>query len=210
MKNFKPVYFSFLFIFLFSSCQSAHYMFLTGQRTGVDFTSGKWLLNELDCPKNSKDKLTEESLKFFRKNLGERVSYINDVNGLLITRKIHLNPNSVKLKELKDGTGFDFFINIVSKKNRNDFSSIELYQDESESGKNEASVILEIYDLNLQQIIYSQNVVGITTKGNTKSMWETEKSNKLIDNVTFYKTSNNLMTGALKRIFKDLKKRSVK
>lgn len=185
-------------------------MFLTGQRTGVDFTSGKWLLNELDCPKNSKEKLTEESVKFFRKKLGDRLSYIHDVNGLLITRKIHLNPNSVKLKELKEGTGFDFFINIVTKKNKNDLSSVELYQDESYSGKNEASVILEIYDLNLKQIIYSQNVVGITTKENTKSMWETEKSSKLIDNVTFYKTSNNLMTGALKRIFKDLNKRSVK
>lgn len=215
MKNFKSVYFTFpvLFILIFSSCQSGHYMFLTGQRTGVDFTSGKWLLNELDCPKNSKEKLTEESVKFFKKKLGDRLSYINDVNGLLITRKIHLNPNSVKLKELKelkDGTGFDFFINIVTKKNKNDLSSVELYQDDSYSGKNEASVILEIYDLNLKQIIYSQNVVGITTKGNTKSMWETEKSSKLIDNVTFYKTSNNLMTGALKRIFKDLNKRSVK
>nr|WP_315222179.1 hypothetical protein [uncultured Flavobacterium sp.] len=183
---------------------------MTGQRTGVDFSSGKWLLNELDCPKNSIDKMTSESLAFFRKSLGDRLFYINDVNGLLVTRKIHLNPNRVKLKELKDGTGFDFFINISTKKNKSDFSTIELYQDDSESGKNEAVVILEIYDLNLQQIIYSQNVVGITHKGNTKSMWETEKSSKLIDNVTFYKNANKLMLGALKRIFKDLKKRSIK
>ena len=185
-------------------------MFMTGQRTGVDFTSGKWLLNELDCPKNSKDKMTSESIKFFREQLGDRLSYINDVNGLLTTRKIHLNPNSVKLKELKDGTGFDFFINISTKKNKSDFSSIELYQNDYETGKNEASVILEIYDLNLKQIIYSQNVIGITTKGNTKSMWETEKSDKLIDNITLYKNTNNLMLGALKKAFKDLKKRSIK
>ncbi|HEY1195913.1 hypothetical protein [Flavobacterium sp.] len=185
-------------------------MLTTGQRTGVDFSSGKWLLNELDCPKNSKDKLTEESLIFFRKNVGDRVSYIHDVNGLLIPRKINLNPNSVKLKELKDGTGFDFFINISTRKNKSDLSTIELYQNDYGSERNEASVILEIYDLNLQQIIYSQNVVGITNKGNTKSMWETQKSDKLIDNITLYKNSNALMTGALKRIFKDLKKRSIK
>jgi hypothetical protein len=208
MKNFKPLLF--LFLLVASSCQSPTYMFMTGQRTGVDFTSGKWLLNELDCPKNSKDKMTSESLEFFRKNLGDRLFYINDVNGLLVTRKIHLNPNRVKLKELKDGTGFDFFINITTKKNKSDFSTIELYQDESDSGKNEAVVILEIYDLNLQQIIYSQNVVAITHKKNTKSMWETKKSSKLIDNVTFYKNTDNLMLGALKRIFKDLKKRSIK
>ncbi|MCR4033549.1 MULTISPECIES: hypothetical protein [Flavobacterium] len=212
MSNFKSICFTFCisFLLLFSSCQSAHYVLTTGQRTGVDFSSGKWLLNELDCPKNSKDKLTEESLKFFRKNVGDRVSYIHDVNGLLITRKINLNPNSVKLKELKDGTGYDFFINISTRKNKSDLSSIELYQNDYGSERNEASVILEIYDLNLQQIIYSQNVVGITNKGNTKSMWETQKSDKLIDNITLYKNSNALMTGALKRIFKDLKKRSVK
>ncbi|QOG02416.1 hypothetical protein [Flavobacterium sp. MDT1-60] len=207
MKNFKLL--SIVFALLLSSCQTPHYMFMTGQRTGVDFTTGKWLLNEVDSPKNSKEKMTAESLKFFRKNLGERVFYINDVNGLLVTRKIHLNPNNVKLKELKDGTGFDFFINISTKKNKNDFSTIELYQYDSESGKNEAEVTLEIYDLNLQQIIYSQNIVGITGKASTESMWQTEKSDKLADNITFYKNADNLMLGALKRIFKDLNKRSI-
>lgn len=207
MKNLKLL--SIAFLFVLSSCQAPRYMFMTGQRTGVDFSTGKWLLNEVDSPKNSKEKMTSESLKFFRKTLGERVFYINDVNGLLVTRKIHLNPNRVKLKELKDGTSFDFFINISTKKSKSDFSSVELYQTESESGKNEAEVTLEIYDLNLQQIIYSQNVVGITEKGNTKSMWETQKSDKLVDNVTFYKNTDNLMLGALKRIFKDLNKRSV-
>ena len=91
-------------------------MFTSGPRSGVDFTSGKWLLNELDSPKNQRDKLTAESLEFFKKKLGERVSYIHDVNGLLVPRKISFNPNKTKLKELKEGTGFDFFINISTKK----------------------------------------------------------------------------------------------
>ncbi|OIV41972.1 hypothetical protein [Flavobacterium johnsoniae] len=203
------LFLSFLFI-VFSSCSTPSYIFETGQRTGVDFTSGKWLLNELDCPKNSKDKLTEETLNFFKKNVGERISYIHDVNGLLITRKINLNPNRAKMKELKDGTGFDFFINISTKKSKSDLYSIELYQDDYSSGKNQASVTLEIYDLNLHQIIYSQTVTGVTHKDNSKSMWETEKSSKLADNIQFYKNSNSLMNGALKRIFKDLTKRSVK
>jgi len=195
---------------LFFSCNAPSYMFLTPQRTGVDFASGKWLLNEIDCPKNSKDQLTAESIQFFKKNLGERLSYIHDVNGLLVPRKIPLNPNKTRLKELKDGTGFDFFINISTKKNKSDFSSIELYQNESETGKNEASVIVEIYDLNLQQIIYSQNVVGVSRKSAEEPMWQTEKSDKLIDNIAFYKSANKLMTKSLKKIFQDLDKRSVK
>lgn len=208
MKSLKSI--PLLLLFIISSCQSSSYVTMPGPKTGVDFTSGKWLLNELDCPKNSRDKLTSESLDFLKKNLGERISYINDVNGLLITRKIHLDPNKTKLKELKDGTGFDYFINIVSTKNKSDLSSVELYQNENDLGKNESAVILEIYDLNLQQIIFSQKVIGSTHKENTKSMWETKKSDKLIDNITFYKTSDKLMSGALKRIFKNLNKTSVK
>ncbi|RED22049.1 hypothetical protein BD847_3546 [Flavobacterium cutihirudinis] len=200
-------------IFLFtilSSCNAPTYLFTTPKQTGVDFTSGKWILNELDAPKNSKDELTETVSNFFKKNLNDRFFYIHDVNGLLVPRKIPLNPSKTKLKELKDGTGFDFFINISTKKNQSDFSSIELYQSESEGGKNEASVIVEIYDLNLQQIIYSQNVVGVARKKSSESVWQTEKSNKLIDNVTFYKNSNQLMNGALKKILKDIDKKSVK
>lgn len=185
-------------------------MFTSGPRSGVDFTSGKWLLNELDSPKNQRDKLTTESLEFFKKKLGERVSYIHDVNGLLVPRKINFNPSKTKLKELKEGTGFDFFINISTQKNKSDFSSIELYQSDNETGRNEASVLVEIYDLNLQEIIYSQNVVGVARKDKTESVWSTEKSSKLLDNVDFYKSSNKLMTGALKKILKDLDKRSVK
>ncbi|WP_099710896.1 hypothetical protein [Flavobacterium sp. 9] len=210
MKNIKPIFFIFFLSILFSSCSTKTYMFTSGPRSGVDFTSGKWLLNELDSPKNQRDKLTAESLEFFKKKLGERVSYIHDVNGLLVPRKISFNPNKTKLKELKEGTGFDFFINISTKKNKSDFSSIELYQSDNETGRNEASVLVEIYDLNLQEIIYSQNVVGVARKTKDESVWETEKSSKLLDNVKFYKSSNKLMTGALKKILKDLDKRSVK
>lgn len=210
MKENKLICSIILLFFFFSSCSTPAFLFLTPKQTGVDFTSGKWLLNEIDAPKNSKDHLTAESMKFFKKNLGERISYIHDVNGLLVPRKIPLNPNKTKLKELKEGTGFDFFINISTKKNKSDFATIELYQSDSETGKNEASVIVEIYDLNLQQIIYSQNVVGITRKEASESMWQTEKSDKLIDNIAFYKNSNQLMTKALKKILKDIDKKSIK
>lgn len=209
MKNTTLLVFFFISISL-SSCTTASYTFATGQRTGVDFTSGKWLLNELDCPNNSKDKLTAECLKYFKKHTGDRLSYIHDVNGLLVPRKINLNPGKTKLKELKDGTGFDFFINISTQKNKNDFSSLELYQQANDARKNEASVIVEIYDLNLQQIIYSQNVIGTTSKVNAPSDHNTQSSGKLVDNIMLYKNANQLLEGALKRIFKDLDKRSVK
>ena len=96
MKNTTLLFFIFISICL-SSCTTASYTFATGQRTGVDFTSGKWLLNELDCPSNSKDRLTEKSLQYFKKHLGERLFYIHDVKGLLVTQKINLNPGKTKI-----------------------------------------------------------------------------------------------------------------
>lgn len=209
MKNTTLLFFILISICL-SSCTTASYTFATGQRTGVDFTSGKWLLNELDCPSNSKDRLTEKSLQYFKKHLGERLFYIHDVKGLLVTQKINLNPGKTKIKELKDGTGFDFFINISTRKNKSDFSSLELYQNDYDRGRNEGSVIVEIYDLNLQQIIYSQNVIGSTSKVTDPPNGNTQKSGKLVDNIMLYKNTDQLVEGALKRIFKDLDKRSVK
>ncbi len=202
MKSLKfLIYFLF---FILVSCRTSTYIVKNpAQRTGVDFTQGKWLLNELDCPKGNTEKLTLEILTSFKKNLHERLFYINDVNGLLIARKIALNPNRATLKELKDGTGFDFFINISTKKNKNDISVIGLYEDENSTGFNQSEVTLEVYDLNLQQIIYSQRVIGTDSSKKEKSMWESKKSDKLIDNISFHKSSNRLQIGSLKKILKD-------
>lgn len=194
-----------------TSCKTPTYIFTNPvQRTGADFTKGKWLLNELDCPAYSKEKLTAETIKSLKEDLLERLFYINDVNGLLIARKTPLNPNKVKLKELKDGTGFDFFINISTKKKKNDLGAIGLYEDENSLGANQSEVTLEIYDLNLQQIIYSQHIIATVSSKKEKSVWDTEKSSKLIDNISFHKSSNALMLGSLKKILKDLKKKSIK
>ena len=167
------------------------------------------MLNELDCPKYSRDKLTTEVTKSFQDHLQNRLFYINNVNGLLIARKINLNPNKALLKELKDGTSFDFFINIKARKNKSDFSVVELYQNENTIGANQSEVILEIYDLNLSEIIYSQQVIGSDSPKKESSVWASKKSDKLIDNIAFYRTSNKLMLGSLKKILKDLKKKSI-
>jgi hypothetical protein len=192
------------------SCSTPSYVLTNrGQTIGVDFTRGRWLLNELDCPSDSKEKLTLLSYDFFKKKLNDSLFYIKDVKKLLIARKIPLNPNATKLKELKDGTGFDYFINISTKRNKNEMNSIELYQTDNEVALNQSEVTLEIYDLNSKLIIYTQRVVGSTSKEKKISVWQTPKSDKLIDNINFYKNTNGLMIGSLKKILKDLKKKSI-
>ncbi|MBP2284235.1 hypothetical protein H4V97_002553 [Flavobacterium sp. CG_23.5] len=196
---------------LFASCKSNTYILTnTSYKTGVDFTKGKWLLNQLDSPSYNTEKLTDQATAFFKDNLKDRYFYRDNVDGLLISYQIPLNPNKQKLKELKIGTGFDYFINISSKKNKSEIGTIGLYEDENSIGSNQSEVTLEIYDLNLQEIIYSQRAIGKVSARKEKSVWETKKSDKLIDNISFHKSSNALMTGSLKKILKDLKKKSIK
>jgi hypothetical protein len=201
LKNMKSLkLFIFFLLISLTSCQSSKYIFVDStQKIGVDFTKGKWLLNEIDCPEYSKDALTSIATDYFKKNLKNRLFYIKDVNGLLIARKINLNPNKTKLKELKDGTSYDFFINIVANKSKSELSS-DLYGNQSE-------VFLEIYDLNLQQIIYSKHVIGYTGQGE-KSTGSTVEQN-VISNIPLYKSSSTLMQKSLKKILKDLEKTSI-
>ena len=195
-------FFTFCILISLASCQSSKYVFVdSNQKLGVDFTKGKWLLNEIDCPEYSKDVLTSETLNYFKKNLKSRFFYINDMNGLLIAQKINLNPNKTKLKELKDGTGYDFFINIVANKSKSDLSN-DLYGNQSE-------VFLEIYDLNLQQILYSKHVIGYTGQGEKSVFSGSSVTQNVINNIPLYKSSKTLMKKSLKKIFKDLKKTSI-
>ena len=192
-------FFTFCILISLASCQSSKYVFVdSNQKLGVDFTKGKWLLNEIDCPEYSKDVLTSETINYFKKNLKSRFFHIKEINGLLIAHKINLNPNKTKLKELKDGTGYDFFINIVANKSKSDLSN-DLYGNQSE-------VFLEIYDLNLQQILYSKHVIGYTGQGEKSVFSGSSVTQNVINNIPLYKSSKTLMKKSLKKIFKDLKK----
>jgi hypothetical protein len=205
------IFITFLIFFTLSACHSGHIYFKNSKiNTGVDFSKGKWLLNTIDCPESTQEKLTAETLLFFNQYTKQRLFQISKVDGLLIPKSIPLNPNKNELKNLKLGTGFDYFINIKARKNKNDYGNFSLYESADSSGKNESSVIVEIYDLNLQEIIYSKTAIGVSGKSAELLKSNTQKSNKLIDNIEFYKNPNQLINGALKKIFKDLKKKSVK
>jgi hypothetical protein len=198
-----------LFITL-TSCKSNTYLLTNHDyKTGVDFTQGKWLLNTINSTKENRDKLTQETTLFFTENIGNRYYFRADVNSLLLPENIPLNPNKEQIKSLQVGTGFDYFINVSSKKNKDELGTVSLFDDEQSTEENNAEVTLEIYDLNLHQIIYTQEAIGSDRAEKQKSIWETKKSNKLIDNINFHRSSNKLVLGSLKKILKDLKKKSI-
>lgn len=190
----------FVITILFFSCTYPKYIFDNkGQSTGVDFTRGKWLLNEVDAPSNVEDKLSALALKDFKLLLSDRVTLVNEAKGLLLPRKINMNPDKSALEDIKQGTNFDYFINIKASKLKDDFGSIDLTPSRfNTGGTNQSEVFLEIYDLNNLQIIYSQRVIGSV---------DLPQDNQ---DIHFSKSSQSLMIGAYKKLMKDVQKKSIK
>lgn len=193
-------FFFLLFLLVISSCNIPNYYFERTQNTGVDFRTGKWLLNEVDGPKKISEVLIKKSKKDFISFLGERVQYIHDTKGILIGKNVNLNPSVNQMKDLRNGTKYDYFINIKAGVLKEKLGSINVSNNNfNNDEENRSQVVIEIYDLQNLQIIYSNKVFGSTqTPQNSSS------------DVHFSKSSENLVIGCYKKLIKDLSKKSIK
>jgi len=192
--------FNFLLLFLFLwSCNVPKYYFKDdSQTTGVNFSEGKWLLDRIQTSKDNEDKLTKMSTDYFEKKLNSRFNTVLNEK-VLIAQKNNFPLTTEELKQIKIGTSYDYFIQIKSGSLKNELGSIDTTPARFNSNlTNEASIQLIIYDLNTQQIIYNKNVYGVT--GNPE---------KNSNDVTLSKSSESLLYGCLKKIFKDLDRKSL-
>jgi hypothetical protein len=197
----KKILFFALYLLILSSCNLPSYVFYnSAQTTGVDFTTGKWLLNEIDAPANCTKYLREASIRDFKILIDERLDYVTDVSGLLLTqKKIPLNPSKQILADIRKGTNYDFFINIQAIETRNDLGSIDFTPHRmSNEGENSSVVAIEIYDLKNSQIIYTQKVIAST--GNQQDNHDVHVS----------KSSMSLIIGAYNKLISDIEKKSIK
>lgn len=185
---------------LFISCNFPSYQFVKKQNTGVDFSKGKWLLNEVEAPLKIKEKLEEKSYKDLKSFLGDRLTQFGNAKGILINARTPTNPTKNQLQELRNGTNFDYFINIKAGILKDDLGSLSIStQNLNNFDENKSQVILEIYDLENLQIIYSNKIIAITqTPQNSSS------------DVHFSTSSENLIINGYKKLIKDLSKKSIK
>jgi len=192
---------------LLTSCTSSVYVFKFSPTPGIDFKKGRWLLNDIESPYIIEPELTQIVVKAFSKYLKGDLYILNKTNGLILPPKIPLNPNKLILKDIKNGTGFDYFINIKTKILKNDVGSIsfgasddnnDIFNDDSDDlyngDESKVRVTLEVYDLNNLNIIYSQTVIGITQLSNDSK------------GMTFAKDSYSLIITALRKIIKKIEK----
>ena len=184
---------------VFSSCSVPRYMVdNTGLNTGLDFTKGKWLLNFVDATAGTQNKITTMAISDFSKVLNERFVYVADGIGLLLPKKTDMNPTPLVINELKKGTGFDYFINIKAQDTKKQLGSVDLSNHRfNTGGVNESEVMLEVYDLNTSDIIYSQRVIAIVARGNDN------------DDIHFAKSNDALILGAYKKMINELMNKSI-
>jgi hypothetical protein len=187
---------SFLFLLLLFSCNTTHYYVLSENQTyGLDFSSGKWLLGEIEVNPYVKDKLTDLAFIDFSAYLGERVKYSLNEKSLLLPRQVPINPSKSKILDLKKGANFDYYINIKCKNAKNDLSDFQLidhfYYKKQMSF---AEVTLEVYDLNTGEIIYSKTSGG-----------SIEDENSFTN-----KPTSTVIMGCYNKIISDIKMKSIK
>ncbi len=183
--------------FIFFSCAIPNYVVENNNsNTGLDFSKGKWILNNVNAPYSANERIEEIAVKEFSEILQERFIKISDAKGVII-RKPKMNPSKNDLIELKKGCNFDFFINIKATSDKNELSSVDFSPKNSRGNlKNQCHVILEVYDLNNAEIVYSKRIKAYVKQPQDNG------------NFHFITPNNNLMVKAFKRIIKDINKKS--
>ncbi|MNK65927.1 hypothetical protein D3C87_852350 [compost metagenome] len=186
----------FLFLLFLSSCNVTNYSVISKYHTqGIDFSNGKWLIGEIEANPYAKNKMTNLVLKDFSEYLQDRVKYSLDEKSLLLPPQVPLNPSKSMILDLKKGANFDYFVNIKCKNAKNDLSGFE-FPDHFYYKKqmSYAEVTLQVYDLNLGEIVYSQTVGG-----------SIEDDSSLTNTPT-----TTIIVGTYNKIINDIKKKSIK
>lgn len=192
----KKVFFI-LIIIVFGSCHSTKYYHSGNVNSRLNFQKGKWLLKNIESPKNIQDVLTKIANEEFETLLGKRFSIATNVGGVFVPNTIPNDPSKSVLKDIKNGTGYDFLINIKAKKISDEVGFLETGNTVS-SVENSGKITLEIYDLNLLEKIYSQSAMG---------KMHIPKNN---ENFGFSKSADNIIITGLTRMLRKIKKNQIK
>lgn len=179
------------------SCSLPSYVFKNPvEQPGLNFTEGRWLLNDVGMGYNE-EYIYEHAQKDFKELIGDSLSFVNETKGLLLPPKIPVNPTKAQITDLYNGTKYDYFINIKTNTVKDNLSGLtnHRFNDGDERINN---VTVEVYNLKLAQIVYSQTVEGYTKASTSNS------------DVNLYKSNAGLQLGCYNRIMKDIKKKSQK
>ena len=103
-------YVLFIFIVMLASCATPHYMHIYESPKGLDFTTGKWLVTNVDCklPYTYREGLNRDLLEGFQKLRGDSIYSVNKVSLKYISNdKFSFELSPMMLETLKKTTDYD-------------------------------------------------------------------------------------------------------
>ncbi|QXP72453.1 hypothetical protein H0I31_01765 [Tenacibaculum sp. AHE15PA] len=186
-----------LIVITFTACHSTKYTHSGNVNSRLDFKKGKWLLYTIDAPKSIKESLTNIATEKFTELLGNRFSDSFTTRGILLPSNINNDLIKADLKDIKNGTGSDFFIKINAAVISDEVGVLGQGNIMS-SSENRGEVTVTIYDLNLLEEMYSQSVVG--------NVFVPEN----YDNLALTKSAGSIIIKGLERIMKNIHKNQIK
>lgn len=182
-------------------CIGAKYTTSFEKGSSLDFTKGKWVLNEVYEKENSR--MYDYALKSFGNILGDSLFEIHktkNISSNLMKAKFPFNLTKEELKEIKVGTKCNYLINIKGSILKDDMSGFVGATSYGVSFKsNIAKVDILIYDLDNLEIISNASVIGKYER--------TQKSDQSWDIVTEAKT---IKIVGLNKLIKKYQKNRIK
>ena len=194
-------YVLFIFIVMLASCATPHYMHLYESPKGLDFTTGKWLVTNVDCklPYAYREGLGRDLLKGFQKLRGDSIYSINEVSLKYISNdKFSFELSPMILETLKKTTDYKYVVTATARKVRNEVSDLIYPGGPLSYQKSESEVCIAVYDVSLGARIYFQRIIASVTLDAGD------------EQVVFARSAGTLLYNAMKKGLKDIKKNSRK
>ena len=196
-------FFFLLLIMVIASCGGAKYNYFFDTGKQLDFSKGKWILNNTESNSKIFDReLYDASFKEFEKILGDSLLEMNELrSSKLVAPKIKFNLAEIDLKELRQNTDSDYLINIKGNAISDGAGSLTL-GNETENSSNRASVSINIYDLNAAILISSSQVYGKTV--HNEPIFPEDKNPPILN-----PSSNMIMVKGAKKLIRKYEKNGI-
>lgn len=172
------------------SCKGAKYTYSYTKSNSLDFSKGRWVLNEPFEKESSQ--MYDYALNHFGKILKDSLFEIRNVRNLssnLMKFEIPFELTKEELKEIRISTKCNFIINIkgtIIKNEMAGFAGATTYGSSYKSNK--ASVAINIYDLDNLELLSNSSITGVDNRELTKEQdWSLVTGAKTIKIIGIYK-----------------------
>ena len=184
----------------FLSCHHARYTTSTGANGALDFTEGRWVLNDATCVNCDGVRLENKLMEFLKECIKDSIVNLHqERQHKLIMSKISFEPSKTELREISKGTDASYLITLEGKIVKNEFGGMGYQRDGPYvDDENIAEVSIAFYDLKTQTQIHYINTRGAVSV----SKDEDDDDGDFV----FAPSAYNILSKAIRKDIKKIKK----